>query len=266
MSNTHPPVALPGTEVRLLQSSNVDQEYKLFISLPSDYDESKDSYPVLYVTDANWFFSSFPLLRWLPIPPMIIVGIGYPTDDSAEISRIRARDFLPTQNKEDEKIVKEEYEMSIESGGGHQFLSFIRDELFPFINDQYRTNPDDRALFGYSYGGTFGLFTLFNKPDTFNRYILGAPDLGWDNELCFQYEQQYAAKQSDLPVKLFFAVGTLDEAVIMDRNVSTLFRLHAILKSRNYEGLDMSLKILEGETHPSAIVPTASWGLRVVFG
>ena len=151
------------------------------------------------------------------------------------------------------KIVEKEYKISIESGGGGQFLAFMRDELFSFINDQYRTKPDDRSLFCYSYGGTFGLFTLFNKPDTFNRYIIGAPDLGWDNELCFQYERQYAAKQSDLPAKLFFAVGTLDEAVIMDRNVSTLFRLHAILKSRNYEGLDMRLKVLEGETHSSAI-------------
>lgn len=266
MSDSHSPVTLPGTEVRLLHSANIDQEYKLFISLPANYEESEDSYPVLYVTDANWFFSSFPILRWLPIPPMIIVGIGYPTDDPAEIFRLRARDFLPTQNKEDERIVKEEYKMLIESGGGGRFLSFVRDELFPFINDQYRTEPDDRALFAYSYGGTFGLFTLFNKPDTFNRYIIGAPDLGWDNELCFQYERQYADRRSDLPVKLFFAVGTLDEAVIIDRNVSTLFRLHAILKSRNYEGLNMSLKIFESETHSSAAVPTASWGLRWAFG
>lgn len=266
MSNSHPPVTLPGTEVRLLHSSNVNQEYKLFVSFPSGYDGSEDRYPVLYVTDANWLFSSFLHLHGLPIPPMIIVGIGYPTDDSAEIFRIRARDFLPTKNEEDERIIKEEYKMSIESGGGHQFLSFIRDELFPFINDQYRTKSDDRALFGWSYGGAFGLYTLFNKPDTFNRYILSAPDLGWDNELCFQYEQQYAAKQSDLPVKLFFGVGSLDEGVITDRNVSTLFRFHAILKSRNYERLDMSLKIFEGETHSSGVVPTVSWGLRAVFG
>lgn len=266
MSSSYPPVTLPGTEVRLLHSANVDQEFKLFISFPSGYDGSEDRYPVIYVTDANWIFSSFLRLHRLPIPPMIIVGIGYPTDDLAEIFRIRARDLLPTKNKEDEKFVKEEYKMAIESGGGRQFLSFIRDELSPFINDQYRTKPDDRTLFGWSYGGTFGLYTLFNQPDTFNRYILSAPDLGWDNELCFRYEEQYAANQSDLAVKLFFGVGSLDEGVIMDRNVSTLFRFHAILKSRNYEGLDMSLKIFEGETHSSAVVPTASWGLRAVFG
>ncbi|MAT97410.1 MAG: hypothetical protein CL608_09735 [Anaerolineaceae bacterium] len=266
MPNSHPPVTLPGTEVRLLHSATVDQEYKVFVSFPSGYAGSEARYPVLYVTDANWLFSSFLRLHSLSIPPMIIVGIGYPTNNSAEIFRVRARDFLPTKNKEDEKIVKEAYEMSIESGGGRQFLSFIRNELFPFINDQYRTQPNNRAFFGWSYGGTFGLYTLFNKPDTFNRYILSAPDLGWDNGLCFQYEEQYAAEQSDLPVKLFLGVGSLDEDVIINRNVSTLFRFHAILKSREYAGLDMSLKIFEGETHSSAVVPTASWGLRAVFG
>lgn len=265
MSNTHPPVELPDTEVRLLHSSNIDQEYKLFVSLPPGYDESEDSYPVLYVTDANWVFSSFPILRWLPIPPMIVVGIGYPTDSFTDIFRLRARDFLVTRNEEDERIFQEKYQVKMESGGGEQFLSFIREELFPFIDNQYRTKPVDRALFCYSFGGTFGVYLLFNKPDTFNRYIIGAPDLGWDNEICFQYEKQYAANQTDLPVKLFFAVGTLDEDVIVDRNVSTLFRFHAILKSRNYEGLDMDLKIFEGESHATAIVPTASWGLRTVF-
>ena len=49
MSNAHLPVTLPGTEVRLLCSPHVDQEYKLFISLPAGYDESEDRYPVLYV-------------------------------------------------------------------------------------------------------------------------------------------------------------------------------------------------------------------------
>lgn len=175
MPSNHPLVTLPGTEVRVLSSSNVDQEYKLFISLPPGYDESEDSYPVLYITDANWFFSSFPILSWLSIPPMIVVGIGYPTDDFADIFRLRARDFLATENKEDENVVKEEYEMPIESGGGGNFLSFVRDELFTFVDAQYRTDPDDRTLFCYSFGGTFGIYTLFKQPDTFNRYIRVVP-------------------------------------------------------------------------------------------
>jgi len=56
MSEQFPKVTIPNTEVRMLRSSNVGQEYKLFISLPEGYHESDDRYPVLYITDANWLF------------------------------------------------------------------------------------------------------------------------------------------------------------------------------------------------------------------
>ncbi|MFC1961168.1 hypothetical protein ACFLYO_10715, partial [Chloroflexota bacterium] len=58
-SDTQAPVSLPNTETHYLRSSVADQKYKLFISLPEGYAESEESYPVLYVTDANWFFSIF---------------------------------------------------------------------------------------------------------------------------------------------------------------------------------------------------------------
>ena len=263
MSTTYPPITLPGTEVRVLHAANIDQAYKLFIALPVGYDKTEDRYPVLYVTDANLFFGNTPLLR-LPVPPMIVVGIGYPTDNRAEIARLRARDFLPTQNKELEAAFEAEHHVPIESGGGCTFLSFIRDQLFAFIDAEYRTKPDDRTLLCYSFGGTFGIYTLFTQPDSFKRYIIGAPGLWWDHEVCFRYEEAYAAQQTDLPVKLYLSVGTLDEDALGGM-ASKLFRFHSILKSRNYPGLDMKFEVFEGETHQTAISPTISRGLRAVF-
>lgn len=261
---SHSQVTLPNTEVRSLQSKIVDQEYELSVLLPAGYHDSDILYPVIYITDANWFFSSFPLLSWL-IPPVIMVGVGYPAHSSADVFRLRARDFLATSNKEEERLIEEKYQAPMDSGGGRKFLSFIRDELFPFVDAEYRTESKSRTLFCYSYGGTFGVYTLFSQPDTFNNYIIGAPDLGWDNEISFKHERQYAEANSNLQAKVFFAVGTLDEDLVVDRNVSTLFRLHTILKSRNYKDSDLDFKIFEGESHHSAIIPTASWGLRTVF-
>jgi predicted alpha/beta superfamily hydrolase len=119
-------------------------------------------------------------------------------------------------------------------------------------------------VFCYSFGGTFGIYTLFQAPDTFTRYIIGAPDLRWDNEVCFIYEHEYAAQRTDLPVKLYCAVGTLDEDMT-EQNASRLFRFQALLKHRKYTGLDLSFDVFEGETHGSAIGLTASRGLRAVF-
>lgn len=97
-----------------------------------------------------------------------------------------------------------------------------------------------------------------------NNPIIGAPDLRWDNEVCFKYEQEYAAQQADLPVKLYLSVGTLDED-LTEGNASRLFRFQALLKSRDYTGLDMKFEVFEDESHPSGVQPTASRGLRAVF-
>ena len=264
MPITYPPVTFPGTEVRMLQSANVDQEFKLFISLPQSYDESQDNYPVLYVTDANWVFRFFHLLGWLAIPPMIVVGIGYPTDDDADIARLRIRDFLPTHDKKREEAMNEDRNRVVESGGARRFLSFIREELFDFIDTQYRTKTDDRTLFGFSWGGTFAIYTLFNHPDTFQRYIISAPDLSWDNQICFSYESEYADKFTDLPVKLYLAVGSLDEDLI-EHNFSSLIKFQATVQSRNYPGLSMKLDIFNGETHISSVWPVVPRGLQAVF-
>jgi len=250
MSEASPQVTLSNTEVQQLTSSHVDQTFKIFVSLPEGYTESNQTYPILYMTDANWFFSTFhSAVRYLPVPPMIVVGIGYPTDDFNEISRLRARDFLPTRDT---------------TGGGPDFLSFIREELFPFIDARYRVNADDRTFWGYSYGGTFGVYTLFNQLDTFNRYIIGAPTLIWDERLCFDYEQEYADKKDDLATKLCLCVGTADEDLI-EHNTSLLFEFHSILKSRNYASLDMEFSVFVDDDHLTGILPCISWGLRTAF-
>lgn len=251
------PVTLPNSEVHLLQSAHIDQEYKIFVSLPMGYNESKNTCPVLYVTDANWVFGAFyTVVQFLQanqsIPPMIVVGIGYPTEDNSEIFRLRSRDFLPTVSGD------------IESGGADDFVSFIQDDLFPFIADHYRTDDSDRTLWGYSYGGTFGTYVLFKQRHMFSRYIILAPTLIWDDHICFDYERQYAEEASDLPTRLHLSVGTLDEDLV-EHNASLLIKFHAVLKSRNYPSLKMQLELYEGENHLTSAMPCIMNGLRSVF-
>ena len=257
---------MPNTEVRTLQSSYVDQKFKLFISLPEGYHQSEEHYPVLYVTDANWCFNIFAnqIVSWLPVPEMIIVGIGYPTDDNDAINHLRSRDFLATQDQARKKAINENIPWTVESGGGGAFLSFIREELFGFVDKQYRTKREDRTFFGFSWGGTFGVYTLFNQPDTFQRYIISAPDLSWDNQISFSYERDYANAFPALPVAVYFGIGTLDEDMI-EHNFSLLVHFHTAMESRKYEGLKMKLGVYVDATHISAVMPTAYKGLQFVF-
>ena len=146
------------------------------------------------------------------------------------------------------------------------FLRFIREELKPFINANYRTNPEDSTFLGNSYGGLFGLYALFRHPDTFNRYIAVSPSLWWGDRTIFEYEEEFADKHSDLPVKLFLAVGGLEERQYpTSRMVSNLVEFHGKLEDRNYSGLEMEMIVFEGETHHAVFPGAFSRGLRSVF-
>lgn len=276
MSSQYPPVTLPDTEVRLLKSSIVNDTYRLYISLPITYANSERTYPVVYLADGNGLF---PLLRsisegligGLEIPRLIIVGIGYDTDDASAWGRLRERDLLPTDASASDAARRQEFtKTGIRRGQAASFLRFIREELKPFINLNYRTDPVDNTYVGNSYGGLFGLYGLFHHPDTFNRYVIGSPAIHHDNRVVLAYEAEYAAHHDDLPVRMFMAVGAreemddhlIDPSFQFVTNVKVLAeRLH----KRRYPGLQLVTNVLEGETHFSVIPSTFSCGLRVVF-
>lgn len=54
---SYPPVALPRTEQRVLESEAVGASYALYISLPRDYGSTDRSYPVVYLLDADYSLS-----------------------------------------------------------------------------------------------------------------------------------------------------------------------------------------------------------------
>lgn len=273
MSHTYPPVTLLNTEVRMIGSSNVDQEFKILIRLPPDYAESDATYPTIYLTDANIHFGTVAefiarLTFAQEIPEMIIVGIGYPIDNLMDVVGLRWKDLTPTKDLEEDKKAGEYYknveQMTFSSGGGESFLTFIRDDLIPFIDAEYRTEPADRTIVGHSFGGLFALYSLFQQPAIFNRYIVSSPSLWWDNRVVFTYESKFAEDRSQLPVKLFLSVGKLEEDSESHRD-SSLYQFTALLKSRNYESLEMEMVTFDKETHWSVTAASLSRGLRTVF-
>ncbi len=269
MTRNFPPISLPNTEVRHLQSEHVAQEYKLFIQLPDDYATSTETYPVLYVLDANWIFTTLShVASWLHFDtdrPPIMVGIGYPTDDFGTQIALRARDYTPTRDPADE--AKNRKLLGIDTytnGGADDFLRFIREELFPFIESDYRAEPQNRTLIGYSYGGLFGMHTLLTQPEAFQRYILCSPDLEWDDRVIFKTETACAEKLKSLDARVYMAVGGLEEQ-LNDPTISSLYRMTALLKSREYAGLALTQAVYEDEPHTTIVSASIARGLRWVF-
>lgn len=246
-------VAIPGTQTKRITSSIVvGQEYQLQIMLPRDYAKSEKLYPVVYLLDSQW---DFPLVNALYgeqyydgfVPPMIIVGVTW-GGDNPDPERLRARDYTPTTLKG-----------SPQTGGADKFLSFMRDELFPFVEKNYRTDKTDRTLVGCSLGGLLTMYSLFTQPEMFQRYIAASPASNWDNDVLYRFEKSYAELPSRRPAKLFLCVGGVEVTV------PGFQKLTASLQGRHYPSLQMESRVLENTGHSGTKGEGYARGLQFIF-
>jgi len=248
-----PVVNIPGSQLRKITSSIVaGQEYDLHIMLPGGYAASNKSYPVVYLMDSQW---DFPLVTALYgeqyydgfIPQMIIVGVTWggknPNPDS-----LRARDYTPTNVRG-----------TPQSGGADKFLSFMKEELFPFIEKNYRADKNDRTLMGCSLGGLFTMYALLTQPGMFQRYVATSPAFMWDNAVLYQYEKKYAANKNNPPAKLFACVGGVE------RSVPSFQKLSQYLNDQHYSTLQIEARVLENTGHSGTKGEGYARGLQYVF-
>ncbi len=249
----YPEVKIRGSEVRKITSAIVTgQEYELQIMLPSAYANSDKKYPVLYLMDSQWDFSLLTALYGEQyydgfIPEMIIVGVTWggikPNPDS-----LRARDYTPTKENP-----------LPQSGGADQFLAFMKNELFPFIETNYKADRNDRILVGCSLGGLFTMYALFTHPDMFQRYVAASPAFGWGDDVLYQYEKKYFEGKSNPPAHLFMCMGGVET------NVPGFEKLTKHLHDRHYTSLQLESRILENTGHSGTKGEGFARGLQFVF-
>jgi len=257
--NPYPEATVFHSEARSLVSSVVGQEFRIPVWLPPSYAQSERTYPVLYVTDSNLMFGMATdavalLLFGQEIPEIIVVGIAYPMQSYDDWARIRRRDLTPTAMPDRPG-----------SGGADRFLTFLRTELFPFIETNYWVDPADRALFGYSLGGLFTLYTLFSQPSLFRRYIAGSPSVKWDASTLLQVEAAYAVEHRTLPATLFMSSGSLEVNPKAIDTLSAVQNFDAILRGRHYDGFHHEYLVFDGETHLSGVAPALVRGAKSIY-
>jgi predicted alpha/beta superfamily hydrolase len=231
-------------------SESVADTFHVMISVPDGYYSGDKRYPVLYVLDGDVAFGmAASIARYLQIgeniPELIVVGIGYGALDKSAGEK-RRRDYRPTI-----------------TGDAENFLKFLKDELIPFIDTNYRTVPEDRTINGYSIGGLFGLYTLFTKPETFNRYIIGSPSLTWDNYSIFNYEENSPDKIGETKLSIFISVGSEESD---EKYFDPTDKLVTQIQERNYTGLRLEAKVFDGSTHLMGPPESLTHGLLSIFG
>jgi uncharacterized protein len=245
-----PGVIIPGAHIRTLKSMDTGRTYDLYFQLPDL--KSGKKYPVLFVLDGQWDFklldSVYGGLHYDKfVPEMIIVGITY-SGKSPDYDRLRAMDYTPT-------VVKD----VPGSGDAAKFLAFLKKDVFPFVEKNYQADSSKRILMGSSYGGLFTLYALFTEPGLFYGYVAAAPAVAYDDNFSFKQEKKFAEANKNLPVRLSVSVGGVEELTKPVRDFME------VLKSRDYNGLKLETRVIEGEGHAGNKPEAYNRGLRFVF-
>lgn len=218
-------------------SVNVNDDFTIYVHVPPGYDTTKIKYPTLYITDGDWdknvASNSFNMLRQDYVTKeAVIVAIGY-----GERPNQRNRDLEPKT-------------------GAPKFLAFIEKEVIPFIQSKYRVT-DDRTLSGYSYGGTFVAYTLFNRPGLFNTVCIGAP--GFSDNLVPE-AQKYFAVNKDLKARVFLGVGSYEY-----ETVNNVMQFKNYLLKQNCKDLEVETRIAPDASHGAAKPPVIQDGIEFAF-
>ena len=252
--DSFPPVTLPGTELRHLKSAATGRDYDIYVALPADYAAHPDAhYPVLYVLDGQWDFKLMLSVqggllydKWTP--QIIIVGITY-SGANPNYDALRAMDLTPVPSSTLEG-----------SGAAPRFLSFLKHQVIPFVESAYRADPARRVLMGASFGGLFTLYAMFSDPSLFAGYVAGSPAVSYGGRAAFGVEAAYAAAHQDLPVRLFVAVGGIEELA------GPVQEFWGVLRGRHYAGLTLETRVIAGERHSGNKPEAFNRGLRFVLG
>jgi predicted alpha/beta superfamily hydrolase len=142
-------------------------------------------------------------------------------------------------------------------GGAAGFLSFIENQVIPYVDQKYRTIPTERGFLGHSYGGVFGLYTLLNRPHLFQKIAaLDPTSVVAKGTLLSKLKE--IGPQTKFNSRLYIALGTQEPDASLTENTVFLRALRALQPA----GLNYRAGYY-AENHsasvPCAIVPALKW-------
>jgi predicted alpha/beta superfamily hydrolase len=271
----------------------VQQVFQIQVMQPTLKRGETSTFPVVYVTDANWTFDALKGISYSmqlsgrDAPRFILVGIGYPSDCPDAGALLRGRDMtFPGYPEFSRTLPPTDGVLVADKGtkdfyGAEDFQRFIEDELILFIDGKYQTIPGDRTYFGHSLGGGFGLFTLFSRSILFGNYIISSPGLYYNGETSagfrytnydFVFEDARRFIESRKPIRntrLYMSVGSEEEYEIDYapwQLTSSAYRLASLMKAAVIPGLEFMFEVFRGEIHMTAWPMAFMHGVKSVFG
>lgn len=214
-------------QTRTLNSEILDETRTIKVWLPESYAKSSATYPVMYLLDTEMsmrFAKAAATVAELgdgKIPEMIVVGID---------NTNRNRDVFPGKD-------------GVKSGAD-DFLAFLTGELFPQIDNAFRTT-DYRILTGHSNSALFVVYALMKQPESFNSYFAISPMLGWRKPEMLGLARQSFANFPNRNTFLYIEYGEQD----YDHVINVVPEFIEILEEIAPMALKYRVDVLPGEGH-----------------
>lgn len=217
-----------------IEAPQLNTYKKIWVYLPKSYKESKKSYPVIYMHDAQNLFDAETsyvgewkideYLDTISNNEVIIIGVEHGGEK-------RIDELTPFRN--------EKYG----GGGGDLYLTFIKNTLKPHIDITYRTYVDAKntTIFGSSLGGLISFYAVIKYPQTFGKAGIFSPSF-WFNPEIFDFTSETEINET---TKFFFLIGTEEE----ETAVPNLTKMFALLKEKGVMETHINNKIIEGGKH-----------------
>ena len=233
-------------EVHTIHSEVLGEDRELQIYIPPNYENNTKVYPVIYTFDGEFIFQTLVSIvehkssRDL-MPESIVVGIPSNTGKRLDIA-------LPLSTTADGEAHF--------GGKTDDYLTFLNDEVFPYIEEKYRT-ASHRTIIGMSptVGPVYESF--WNRPDMFQANIALAADLhmflpNGENIIDKIIEK---AKENNRPnMKLYISRGGLD--TIANQEVAESYnQLVELLVATDTGSTDVMVDVLEGQDHYGSAMP-----------
>jgi uncharacterized protein len=255
------------------KSRIMDEERTLWIRVPASYNEqssASQTYPVIYVLDGKTaFFPVTGVVSFMSeqghvnyqIPEMIVVGVD---------TEKRFRDLTPIastkQPNGEEAKTPEQKLMMKGSGGGEQFLKFMQEEVFTYVEKNYRTNPY-RIYVGHSLGGLTATYTFLKHPNLFNAAIAIDPSLWWDGAK-YVNEAPELLKTMPMDQTRKYYVSVIDSSNYggsLQFHSKSIYNMGKAMGDASLKNLQYKVDYIPNTDHSS--IPMLSWynGLLFIF-
>jgi predicted alpha/beta superfamily hydrolase len=242
---------------RAFPSKILGNRRDILVYLPRGYRAlSRRRYPVLYLNDGQNVFdaaTSFSGVEWGVdetaerlikenlIEPLIVVAV-------ANTGEKRVDEYAPTRGVIDAKAKRKRRS----KGLARKYAGFLMDEVKPYIDRKYRTNPDAEftGLGGSSLGGLVTLAIGILYPQVFSRLIVMSPSIWWDDFAIYRLVDSIQQKP---PLKIWLDTGTAEPGWEQAREL-----LNRLLEKGWKLPKDLQYMEAQGSDHSEA-----AWAARV---